>query len=91
MSDAAAYDHQMSLTFTPTRRTPKLEDHEPMLRFKWLGKFARGGGAWCFRFEGRGYGPYDTKEECLEDFRGVQRDRRRDSQGISPTTERGKQ
>ena len=68
-----------------------MTDHEPKLRFPHLTKFARKGGCWCFRFEGAGYGPYDTKDECWEDFRGMTKTARRDRQGYSPTTERGKQ
>ena len=48
-------------------------DHPPRLRFSWLRKFTRGGGCWCFRIGGQGYGPYFTKAEADSDERGVAR------------------
>ena len=40
---------------SPPASSP-LADHPPELRFLWLRHVARGGGAWCFRHSGRGYG-----------------------------------
>ena len=48
-----------------------LADHPPELRFLWLRHVARGGGAWCFRHSGRGYGGYTTKAEADADHRGI--------------------
>lgn len=59
-----------------------MKDHAPQIRFKWLkpdrdskhrDHFARGGGAWCFRLDGVGYGPYGSKPEAAEDYHGLKR------------------
>ena len=48
-------------------------DHEPRFRFPHLKGLCRGGGCWCFRVDGYGYGPYRTKVDAARDERGVRR------------------